>query len=134
MKFWPYNLDFESFEAYFREIPRIQEFNLVIILAIFPQKWQLRLKNENSEIFSEFSLTMTEKSHRKWANTNFFLELYFYSALNYIISSCPFLYYKSRKMNYCSKISIYIDKTWYLHCTHVTNTEFDVEMAVLRIM
>ena len=29
---------------------KIQESNLVIILIIFPQKWQFRLKDENFEI------------------------------------------------------------------------------------
>ena len=32
------------------EIVKIQEFNLVIIFVIFPQKWQFRLKNENFEM------------------------------------------------------------------------------------
>ena len=41
------------------EFVKIQKFILVIILVIFPQKWQFRLKNENFENFSEFSLIMS---------------------------------------------------------------------------
>ena len=116
-KLWPWNFDLE-----------IWSLKLKVSKLIFAKIFEI------PRIQLRRTCRTDSTSRRKWANTNFFLELYFYSALNYIISSCPFLYYKSRKMNYCSKISIYIDKTWYLHCTHVTNTEFDVGMAVFRIM
>ena len=48
----------------FLKILKIQEFTLVIIFVIFPQKWQKKLKNENFEISRNLAQSyLTQSDH-----------------------------------------------------------------------